>query len=90
MYKAHLRRRFMAEVRVRKIEDWVVAAFRARAKRHKRSLEAELRDFLRQEALRPRQEFAQESRAVLNELHKKYGTFSDSTKIIRDDRNARG
>lgn len=80
----------MADVRVRKIEDWVVAYFRSRAKRHGTSLEGELRGLLREEARRPRQEFAQKARTMLDELKKKHGTFSDSAQLIRQDRNERG
>jgi plasmid stability protein len=36
----------MADVRVRKLEDWVVNWFRVQAKRHGRSLEGELRQAL--------------------------------------------
>jgi len=36
----------MEELRVRKIEDWVVEEFRARAKRNGKRLEGELRELL--------------------------------------------
>ena len=79
----------MKEVRVRKLEDWIVSWFRGQAKRHGQSLEAELRTALRDTALRRKQELASELRADLTALEQKYGTFSDSAVAIREDRDAR-
>ena len=80
----------MGDVRVRKLEDWVVGWFRSQAKRHGRSLEGELRDALTEAALRRKKEIAAGLRADLQELESKYGIFSDSAKLIREDRDARG
>jgi antitoxin FitA len=80
----------MAEVRVRNLEDWVVAELRARAKRHRKSLEGELRDVLKEEVLRPKREAAAELKALRDELQDKYGLLSDSTVGIREDRDQRG
>ncbi len=80
----------MSELRVRNLEDWVVEAFRSRARRNGRSMEAELRDVLKREAMRPKQEMAAELRALQEQLRAKYGTFSDSAELIREDRDARG
>jgi plasmid stability protein len=80
----------MAEVRVRNLEDWVVGEFRARAKLHGNSLEGELRDVLSREATRTKQELRAELIQMRDELRTKYGTFSDSAELIREDRDARG
>jgi plasmid stability protein len=80
----------MADVRVRNVEDWVVAELRARAKRHGKSLEGELREALREEVLRPKREAAAELRALREEMQGKYGLMSDSTVGIREDRDRRG
>jgi antitoxin FitA len=80
----------MAEVRVRNVEDWVVAALRARAKRHGKSLEGELREALKEEVLRPQREAAAELRAAREEMRGKYGLMSDSTVGIREDRDRHG
>jgi plasmid stability protein len=78
----------MTEVRIRKVDDWVVESLRVRAHSKGQSLEGALRDLLRQEAMRPKLELANELREMREELRKKYGTFSDTTAIIRQMRDA--
>ncbi len=80
----------MTELRIRKVDDWVVESLRLRARSKGQSLEGALRELLRQEAMRPKLELANELRQMREELRKKYGTFSDSTVLIREDRDARG
>jgi plasmid stability protein len=80
----------MAEVRVRNLDSWVVAWFRAQAKHHGKSLEGELRRVLTEAALAKKRAIADEMRSHLDVLRKKYGTFSDSAIGIREDRDARG
>ena len=80
----------MTEVRVRNVDDWIVESIRTRARSQGRSLEAEVRDVLLKEALRPKEELAAELRRMRGELRDKYGAFSDSAALIREDRDARG
>jgi plasmid stability protein len=80
----------MTEVRIRDVDPWIVESLRLRARSHGKSLEGELRELLRQEAMRPKQELADELRQMRGELRAKYGTFSDSAILIREDRDARG
>lgn len=80
----------MVDVRVRNVDEWVVDALRTRARANKRSLEGELRDMFRREALRPKQELAAELRGMLDELRDRHGAFSDSAAIIREMRDERG
>ncbi len=80
----------MAEVRVRNLEDWVVGWFRSQAKAHGQSLEGELRQALKELAAKRKQEIADELRADLKALEARYGTFSDSAVLIREDRDTRG
>ena len=80
----------MTEVRIRNVDDWVVESLRVRARSKGQSLEGALRDLLRQEAMRPKLELADELRRMREELHKKYGTFSDSAALIREERDSRG
>jgi plasmid stability protein len=80
----------MTEVRIRNVDDWVVESLRLRARSKGQSLEGALRELLNQEAMRPKQELASELRQMREELRKKYGTFSDSTALIREDRDTRG
>jgi len=80
----------MGDIRVRKLDDWVVGWFRSQAKHHGRSLEGELREVLTEAAMRRKQEVSAELRADLRAFQKKYGLFSDSAELIREDRDARG
>jgi antitoxin FitA len=80
----------MTEVRIRNVDDWVVESLRLRARSKGQSLEGALRELLLQEAMRPKLELASELRSMRERLREKYGTFSDSTVGIREDRDARG
>ena len=80
----------MSELRIRKLEEWVTDALRARARRHARSLEEELRVLLREDVLREKKALAERAAARLEKVREKYGTFSDSAVLIREDRDARG
>jgi plasmid stability protein len=79
----------MKEVRIRKVEDWIVEAFRARAKRHGRSLEGELREFLAEEALRPRRELAERAKVLRQDIQEESGVLPDSAALLREERDAR-
>jgi plasmid stability protein len=78
------------EVRIRNVDNWVVESLRLRARAHGNSLERELREVLRVEAMRPKAELADELRRMRGKLRDKYGSFSDSAAIIREERDARG
>jgi plasmid stability protein len=80
----------MTEVRVRNVEDWVVEWHRHQAKVDGKTLESELRQVLTDAALAKKRAIADEMRAGLEELRTKYGTFSESAQIIREDRDSRG
>ena len=80
----------MAEVRVRKVEDWVIGWFRVQAKKNGNSLEGELRQTLTEAAQRRKKEIAALLRANLKALEDKYGIFSDSAPVIREERDTRG
>lgn len=80
----------MADVKVRKLDDWVVEAIKARARRAGRSLEEELRRVITDTALKAQHEFADRSAAWRKAMRRKHGTFSDSTPLIREDRDTRG
>lgn len=80
----------MTELRIRNVDEWIVESLRLRARSHGQSLEGALREWLRQEAMRPKQELAHQLRQMRDELRKKYGTFSDSAALLREDRDTRG
>ena len=77
----------MAQVVVREIEDKTFAALKSRAKRHRRSLEAEVRVIL---ADAVRHEDADEVWAAIARfragLRRSKRRFSDSAVLIRQDR----
>ncbi len=80
----------MSELRVRNIDDWVVAELKAQARAHGRSLEAELRNRLRELALLPRQEMAERASRLRATIAQEHGLLPDSAAAIREDRDARG
>ena len=77
----------MADVKVRKLDDWVVEYHKRRAAEAGRSLEDQLRHALKEAALAPRREFAKRVRRRLARLRAKYGIMPDSTPGIRAERD---
>ncbi len=80
----------MAEIRIRSLDDSIVAALRLRAKQHGRSLEAELRALLTREALGSRRALLDKLDRFRETLRAEYGAFPDSTPMIRAERDRRG
>jgi plasmid stability protein len=80
----------MADVTIRKLDDWVVASFRARAKQAGHPLEEELRQFLTEAARERRQRFAAKLDALDARLRERYGELPDSTPLIREERDRYG
>ena len=80
----------MSELRVRNVDDWVIAELKAQARAHGRSLEAELHDHLRNLALRPRRDMANRAARLRQAIAEEHGLLPDSTASIREDRDARG
>ena len=80
----------MTDVKVRRLEDWVVQVWRRRAEVAGRSLEEELRQVLTDEALRPQVEFAERAAALRAKIRRSSGVLTDSTEHVRADRAARG
>ena len=78
------------QIRVRRLEDWVVGWFRGQARRHGRSLEGEVRAALTDAALSRKREIGAEIRRDLESLRQRYGLFADSAPLIREDRDDRG
>ena len=79
----------MAEVKIRKLDDWVVESFRARARQAGRSLEEELRQLLTETA-RERRLLVAELDELNAELREKYGELPDPTPLIREERDRYG
>jgi len=79
----------MAQLLVRDIPAETVAELKRRAKKNGRSAEAEHRAIL-EEALKPKNEdFWKRAEKLRNELAESGRTFSDSTELIRQDRDSR-
>jgi plasmid stability protein len=72
------------------MDDWVVTELKAQAKAHGHSLEAELRERLRELALRPRQEMAERAARLRETIAREHGLLPDSAASIREDRDVRG
>lgn len=80
----------MADVKIRKLDDWVVESFRARAQQAGRSLEEELRQLLTETARGRRQRLIAELEELNADLREKYGELPDSTPSIREERDRYG
>lgn len=81
----------MKQVLVRNLADETVAAYKQAARDNGRSLEAELRDAI--ERGRPKQRLSPEQlRSLVAQLHEatpESAASVDSTRLIREDRDAR-
>ncbi len=80
----------MADVKVRRLPEWVIETYRALAHASGRSLEAELREQLVQSALARQHAFAADAERFRKQLQKRNGILSDSTPGIVEDRQSRG
>jgi plasmid stability protein len=80
----------MPDVKIRRLPEWVLEALEARARQAGRSLEEELRVLLTEAATRSRQGCLENLAAFREQLRRRYGSMSDSTPLIRQDRQERG
>ena len=80
----------MADVRVRNLDDDVVAQLKDRAKMHGNSLEGELREVLTEVAMQPRQEMAAQTARLRASIREESGMLTDSAPFIREERDRRG
>ncbi|HEY1961401.1 MAG TPA: hypothetical protein VGG69_03195 [Rhizomicrobium sp.] len=79
----------MAQLLVREIPDTLVSELKKRAKKHGRSAEAEHRAILEAALKPPADDFWKEADRIRNELRESGRTFTDSTELIRRDRDSR-
>jgi plasmid stability protein len=77
----------MSNLLIRNLDDDVLEALKAAAKAHGRSLQAEIHDVLRNASARRLAETRRLSARWLKRL--RYSAQSDSTALIREDRDAR-
>ena len=76
----------MGEIKVRKLDDWIVGVHRDMAEQAGQSLEQYLRDVLEQSALESQRRFAREAVGHLETARRKYGIVRSSAEIIREQR----
>lgn len=76
----------MATLTIRRLDDQVYERLRARARANQRSLEAEARDILTEQA-RGLDALITDLKALNEEMAAKYGTWPDSTALIRQMRD---
>ncbi len=75
----------MAQVLVRQLDNKVVARLKKRAKEHGRSLQSEVKTIL-EEAVPDYEQAWKRIDALRSKLKRSGRTFSDSTELIREDR----
>ena len=80
----------MTDVRVRDLDDDVVAQLKDRARMHGRSLENELREVLTDLATRPKRELAERAAELRASIKAESGVLTDSAPFIREERDRRG
>jgi hypothetical protein len=80
----------MGEIKIRKLEDWVVEAHKARAAMAGRSLEEELRLVVTRAAEPSKDDLMARVTEHQRYMREKYGVLPDSTPLIREDRDRRG
>ncbi|MBU0725378.1 MAG: hypothetical protein KJ904_07205 [Alphaproteobacteria bacterium] len=77
----------MADVKIRKLSDWVVETLKIRARSAGRSLEEELRHVLTEAAMEPRRRFLERATALRADIRDQHGILPDSTPGIRQERD---
>ncbi len=80
----------MTDVRVRNLDDDVVAQLKERARMNGRSLENEVRAALTELALRPRREMAERAAQLRAAIEAESGLLASSAPFIREERDRRG
>lgn len=80
----------VTEIRLHNVDESVCDMLKEQAGRKGMSLNAYLNALLEEQATKPQREFAAQARIRLLELKQKYGTFTDSVHLIREDRDMRG
>lgn len=80
----------MADVKVRRSDDWVVEQHRHRAAQAGHSLEEELRRVLTDTALARRREWAAQLALLRQDIRERYGLLAPSEELIRAERDATG
>ncbi len=73
----------MAEVRVRDLDERVIAELKAQARRHGKTFGEEVKGVLTDAAWRPRHEWSEKLALLRGSIREKHGILPDSTPGIR-------
>jgi plasmid stability protein len=76
----------MANVLIRDVPEEVVNRFKIMAKSHKRSLQQELKVFLENTVTQSSPEIFQKMAEIRKKLRRKSIQFTDSSRLLREDR----
>lgn len=76
----------MANVLIRDVPEEVLNRFKIMAKSHKRSLQQELKGFLENTIIQSSPEIFQKMVEIRRKLRRKSIRFTDSAKLLREDR----
>jgi len=77
----------MANVLIRDVPEEVLNRFKIMAKSHRRSLQQELKMFLENTVMQSSPEIFQKMAEIKKKLRRKSTRFTDSTKLLREDRS---
>jgi plasmid stability protein len=80
----------MADVKIRKLPDWVVEHHKRNAEKAGRSLEEELRVLLTDQIMAKRRTLLKRLADTREKIRKRHGVLSDSTADIREERERMG
>jgi len=80
----------MTDVRVRNLDDDVVAELKERARMNGRSLENEVREALTELATRPQREIIARAAQLRASIKAESGVLTDSAPFIQEERDRRG
>jgi antitoxin FitA len=80
----------MTDVRIRDVDDDIVALLKERARRNGRSLENEIRDALTDLATQSTRELAERAAQLRASIKAESGVLTDSAPFIREERDRRG
>jgi plasmid stability protein len=80
----------MTDVRVRDVDEEIVAQLKDRARANGRTLENELREALTELATRSRREIAESAAQLRASIKAESGVLTESAPFIREERDRRG
>jgi hypothetical protein len=78
----------MGDIKVRKLDDWIVGVHQDIAEQAGKSLEQHLRELLAASALEAQKRFAEDARNRLKASREKYPNVRPSVDVIREHREA--